>query len=67
MYLQNKQSVYEIMWNDTLAYGDIYLQMKIEQSKYNFEVSNAEGLTTLLIFIQKKLTIVLKMNLCFRL
>ncbi len=47
MYLQNKQSVYEIMWNDTLAYGDIYLQNEIEQSKYNFEVSNAEGLTTL--------------------
>lgn len=47
MYLQNKQSVYEIMWNDTLTYGDIYLQNEIEQSKYNFEVSNAEGLTAL--------------------
>ena len=25
MYLQNKESVYDIMWNDTLKYGDIYL------------------------------------------
>ena len=36
MYLQNKQSVYEIQWNETLTYGDIYLQNEIEQSKYNF-------------------------------
>ena len=41
MYLQNKESVYDIMWNDTLKYGDIYLQNEIEQSKYNFEVSFA--------------------------
>ena len=44
MYLQNKQSVYEIQWNDTLTYGDIYLQNEIEQSKYNFEYSDSEGL-----------------------
>ena len=44
MYLQNKQSVYEIQWNETLTYGDIYLQNEIEQSKYNFEYSDSEGL-----------------------
>ena len=44
MYLQNKDSVYDVMWNQKLKYGDIYLQNEIEQSKYNFEYSNAERL-----------------------
>lgn len=44
MYLQNVDSVFDIKWNDTLKYGDIYLQNEIEQSKYNFEVSNAKRL-----------------------
>ena len=44
MYLQNKSSVFDIMWNNTLTYGDIYHQNEVEQSKYNFEVSNADDL-----------------------
>ena len=44
MYLQNVSSVYDVMWNDKLKYGDIYLQNEIEQSKYNFEYSTPERL-----------------------
>ena len=44
MYLQNVDSVFDINWNDTLKYGDIYLQNEIEQSKYNFEYSTPENL-----------------------
>lgn len=44
MYLQNKSSVFDIMWNDKLTYGEIYHQNEVEQSKYNFEVSNADDL-----------------------
>ena len=47
MYLQNVDSVYDVMWNNNLKYGDIYLQNEIEQSKYNFEYSNPERLFTL--------------------
>ena len=47
MYLQNVDSVYDVMWNNELKYGDIYLQNEIEQSKYNFEYSNPERLFTL--------------------
>ncbi len=47
MYLQNVDSVYDVMWNKNLKYGDIYLQNEIEQSKYNFEYSNPERLFTL--------------------
>ena len=44
MYLQNVNSVFDVMWNKKLKYGDIYLQNEIEQSKYNFEYSNADRL-----------------------
>ena len=44
MYLQNKDSVFDIDWNENLKYGDIYLQNEIEQSKYNFEYSDPEKL-----------------------
>lgn len=44
MYIQNKESVFDIMWNNNLKYGDIYLQNEIEQSKYNFEYSDADRL-----------------------
>jgi glycyl-tRNA synthetase alpha chain len=44
MYLQNVNSVFDVMWNNELKYGEIYLQNEIEQSKYNFEISNAERL-----------------------
>ena len=44
MYLQNVNSVYDVMWNNKLKYGDIYLQNEIEQSKYNFEYSTPERL-----------------------
>ena len=44
MYLQNVNSVFDVMWNKSLNYGEIYLQNEIEQSKYNFEISNSDSL-----------------------
>jgi glycyl-tRNA synthetase alpha chain len=44
MYLQGVDRVYDLQWNDTLTYGDVYLQNEIEQSTYNFKVSNPQRL-----------------------
>ena len=44
MYLQNVQHFQDIQWNDTVKYGEIFLQNEVEMSKYNFEVSNADSL-----------------------
>jgi glycyl-tRNA synthetase alpha chain len=60
MYLQGKDSIFDIVWVDgaetlastpvlTLAstpvlYGDVFHQNEVEQSKYNFELANAEML-----------------------
>ncbi len=37
MYLQKVDNVYDLMWNDTLTYGDIYHRSEVEWSQYNFE------------------------------
>lgn len=46
MYLQAKESVYDLIWTDgphgTVTYGDVYHQNEVEQSAYNFEVANVD-------------------------
>ncbi len=44
MYLQGVESVYDLKWNEHVSYGNIYHQNEVEQSRYNFEESNAEML-----------------------
>ncbi|HYT47808.1 MAG TPA: glycine--tRNA ligase subunit alpha [Burkholderiales bacterium] len=44
MHLQNKESVFDLIWVDGVTYRDVYLQNEIEQSRYNFELANAEML-----------------------
>ncbi|WP_080133207.1 glycine--tRNA ligase [Chlamydia suis] len=40
MYLQKKNSVYDVMWNDSLTYGDITRHAEQVWSQYNFETAN---------------------------
>ncbi len=44
MYLQSKESVFDLVWTEGVSYGDVYHQNEVEQSKYNFELSNVEML-----------------------
>lgn len=44
MYLQEKESVYDLQWNDSVTYGNVFHQNEVEMSKYNFELSNADML-----------------------
>ncbi len=44
MYLQGKDSVFDLVWVDSVTYGDVYHQNEVEQSKYNFELANTEML-----------------------
>jgi len=44
MYLQGKESVFDLVWVDGVTYGDVYHQNEVEQSKYNFELANTEML-----------------------
>jgi glycyl-tRNA synthetase alpha chain len=47
MYLQEKESVYDLSWNGKVSYGQIYHRNEVEQSKYNFELSDAAMLLDL--------------------
>ena len=49
MYIQNKDSVYDVLWHIDIAgkhwsYGDIYKKTEIEQCHYNFEYATIERL-----------------------
>jgi glycyl-tRNA synthetase alpha chain len=46
MYLQGKDSVFDLVWTPGVTYRDVYHQNEVEQSKYNFELSNVELLFT---------------------
>ncbi|GAB6173352.1 glycine--tRNA ligase subunit alpha [Paradesulfitobacterium aromaticivorans] len=46
MFIQNKDSVYDIEWVGDITYGDIYLQNEIDYSHYNFEAADIEALQT---------------------
>ena len=47
MYLQGKDSIFELVWTSGVTYGDVYLQNEREQSRYNFELSNEDLLFVL--------------------
>ena len=48
MYLQNVDSIFDIVWTDgplgRITYGDVYHQNEVEQSRYNFELANTDEL-----------------------
>jgi glycyl-tRNA synthetase alpha chain len=42
MYLQGKDSIYDLVWTPGVTYRDVYHQNEVEQSRYNFELANVE-------------------------
>lgn len=48
MYIQNVESVYDLVWSDspagTVYYGDVFHQNEVEQSTYNFEHAPVDAL-----------------------
>ena len=41
MYLQGVENIFDLTWTPGVTYRDVYHQNEVEQSTYNFEVSNA--------------------------
>ena len=44
MYLQDVKNVFDLVWTPGVTYRDVYHQNEVEQSTYNFELSNTEML-----------------------
>ena len=45
MYLQEKENVYELMWNDRVRYGDVHNKGEWEFSVYHFELADVDMLS----------------------
>ena len=48
MYLQNKDSIFDLIWGQineqAITYGEIYLQNETEMSTYNFDLADTDSL-----------------------
>ena len=48
MYLQNRDSVYDLVWGQVdkqdISYGEIYIQNETEMSAYNFDLADTKSL-----------------------
>lgn len=45
MYIQDKDSVYDLAFNDSgVTYGDVFLENEQEMSKWNFEIADTDSL-----------------------
>lgn len=42
MYSQEKENVFDLMWNDRLTYGDVHKKGEWELSVYNFETADVD-------------------------
>ena len=47
MYIQNKESLFDVEWVNGITYGDVYHQAEVDYSHYNFEASDVATLTTM--------------------
>ena len=56
-YIQEVESVYDLVWTGDVKYGDIFKQPEFEHSKYAFEESNPELLMQLFTEYEKEATI----------
>ncbi len=54
MFLQNVDSVYDIVWAEGLTYGDIYKEAERQWSIYNFELADIDMLKTTFDMFEKE-------------
>ena len=80
MFLQDKESIWDLDWNNKLNYSDIWLQFEKNQCSFNFSESNPENIRSLFNIYQEEanslivkklpypsLDFVLKCSHCFNL
>ncbi|NPA13438.1 MAG: glycine--tRNA ligase subunit alpha [Aquificae bacterium] len=63
MYLQDVDSVFDIVWADGLTYGDIYKEAERQWSIYNFEVADVDMLLKTFDMYEKEGFRLVEMNL----
>ena len=54
MYIQNKESVFDIIWVDDITYGDVHHQTEVDYSYYNFQEADIKTLITMFELCEKE-------------
>lgn len=65
MYLQDKESFWELLWNDDITYRDVHLESEKQWSKYNFEIADIDMLLDLFDKYEKEFNSVISEGLVF--
>ena len=65
MFLQNKESIWDLNWDQTTTYRDIWLDFEKDQCKYNFKESNPDNLRKLFNIYKEEAEILVSKNLTF--
>jgi glycyl-tRNA synthetase alpha chain len=64
-YIQNKENVFDLEWNNGVTIHDIFYQPEYEHSKYTFEESNTEMLFELFTMYEKEAKTIMEKGLVF--
>ncbi len=54
MYLQDRDSFWELAWNDHITYKDVHLESEKQWSRYNFEAADIDMLLELFDMFEKE-------------
>ena len=67
MYLQDVESVFDLIWSDgpsgKISYGDVFHQNEVEMSKYNFEAADTQILFDRFDVAERQCNLLIEQNL----
>ncbi|SHG86235.1 glycyl-tRNA synthetase alpha chain [Thermosyntropha lipolytica DSM 11003] len=63
MFIQNKESVFDIEWVDGITYADVHHQGEVDYSYYNFEYADIDTLMTMFNLCEKEAIRIAEKNL----
>ncbi|RLL48052.1 glycine--tRNA ligase subunit alpha [Oceanobacillus piezotolerans] len=64
-YIQDKENVFDLAWNESFTYRDIFYQPEFEHSKYTFEESNTDMLFELFSMYEQEAKSTMEKGLVF--
>ena len=65
MFLQDKDSIWDLNWNKDINYSDIWLQFEKNQCSFNFNDSNSENMRKLFAIYQEEANSLIEKNLTY--
>ncbi|AQS55369.1 glycine--tRNA ligase subunit alpha [Novibacillus thermophilus] len=64
-YIQNKESVFDLVWVDGVTYADVFKQPEFEHSKYTFEIADSRALFDMFSMYEKEAQRALEADLVY--